>query len=106
MQVDLWTTVGLCNRWIFQVYVYFLREYSGQSGKRGKKNKRKKEKRANAFLGPSGRLFKELGERLVDLERKGLLIVMKRTRSLSLSPIHIVGVRAMKSPCASFVMRQ
>ena len=84
----------------------FCMSVPGKVEKEKKKNKRKKEKGPNAFLGPSSRLFKELGERLVDLERKGLLIVMKRTRSLSLSPIHIVGVRAMKSPCASFVMRR
>ena len=74
--------------------------------KEEKKEKERQEKRANAILGPNNRLFKELGERLAEAEQKesSTARMKKKSRRSNQSPVHVMGGKGMKSPCANSAM--
>ena len=52
------------------IYSFFV-SIPGKVEKEEKKEKERQEKKANAILGPSSRLFKELGERLAEAKGRG-----------------------------------
>ena len=87
------------------VYSFFV-SIPGKVEKEEKKEKERQEKKANAILGPSNRLFKELGERLAEAKGRGFWTAKRRKRSkkTNLSPVHDVDERDMMSLCANSTM--